>query len=718
MMTQKNMIPDFNDAGEVVSLCYEGVEFAAPNGRTGLFELQLRDFIGNPLRLGGADFATVERENNGEKTTLRFSECAILPGTRVVVTAANSGSEIRWRIAVTPGSVDFRVEWINFPRIRLRRFPDGKFLLPFAEGTLVSDMAERERTADFRCSSVEYPMTGVGGFYPGPVPMQFEAYYTGGAGLYIGCCDPAHSPKAIDATADGADGIRPLLQHFTGGEPAVNYDTVTAGFHGDWQDAAEIYRNWMEQNDPVLPPKLDTRMPPWFADSPVLLIYPVKGSGLDLGGLIPNEYYPYVGALPTVAGYRERWNCPIMALLMHWEGTAPWAPPYVWPPHGGEAPLREFADAMHRNGDLVGLYGSGIGWTQKSMIDPSYTRTRQFEEEHLESEICTGPRGEAFSRVCNGHRGQRLGYDLCPAREFTTETVTGEISAASRLGIDYLQYFDQNQGCAAPLCYSKQHGHPSLPGAWHTAAMRKLLERAQAAAGSTVLGCENAAAEPYIDVCRLNDLRNHLAWGAGGDPVPLYPYVFHEYAAGFSGNGVCLSGWVDIERTPFFLQWTLAWNFAFGNVLSVVLKDGGKIHWHWAIPWAVKEPEQQPLVELVGNLTAWRRGRAADYLVAGRMEKAPRVACGTRTVRLRKRPPVEWPAVIAAAWSKGNKRAVLLVNYGDKPEPCRVDFETEETGKIVSRTGETRFRSASPTLEVPPLDAILLELTPESGIGN
>lgn len=77
-----------------------------------------------------------------------------------------------------------------------------------------------------------------------------------------------------------------------------------------------------------------------------------------------------------------------------------------------------------------------------------------------------------------------------------------------------------------------------------------------------MLGCENAAAEPYMKVCCLNDLRSHLAWGTGGIPVPLYSFVFHEYAAGFSGNGVCLSGWVDVERTPFFLQWTMGWNFA------------------------------------------------------------------------------------------------------------------------------------------------------------
>jgi len=222
---------------------------------------------------------------------------------------------------------------------------------------------------------------------------------------------------------------------------------------------------------------------------------------------------------------------------MHWEGTAPWAPPFIWPPSGGEAMLAEYLEAMHRRGNSVGLYGSGIAWTRKSMIDPRYTLEERFETDQVGREICKGPRGEAFSRVCNNPKGQRLGYDLCAAREYTASVVGHEVGSAAKLGVDYLQYFDQNQGCSAPLCYAKDHGHPELPGAWETDAMRDLLARAKTAAGKTVLGCENGAAEPYIGTCQLNDLRNHLAWGTGGTPVALYSYLFHEYTAGFSGRG-------------------------------------------------------------------------------------------------------------------------------------------------------------------------------------
>ena len=705
---------DFDRQGRISSLKFAGLEFCAPEpDGNGLFLINLRDFLGNPLQLGCGDFREVSREGREGFPVLRFSECVPLPGTMVEISAETKQVEIRWRITVTPGREEFKVEWVDFPRIRLRRFPDGNYLLPFAEGTLVRDPEERERSASFRGAAAEYPMTGTDSFYPGPAAMQFEAFCTDDAGLCFLCRDSAHAPKSIDFRPDGRDAVRPLLRHFTGGGNTLDYDVAVIGFRGDWQDAAELYRSWMEQNDPCLPPKLEKRLPHWLAESPVLLIYPVKGSGLDSGGLTPNEYYPYCAALPVIERYRERWNGRLMALLMHWEGTAPWAPPYIWPPSGGETALSEFLEAMHDAGDTVGLYGSGIGWTQKSMIDPSYDRTAQFDAEHLEKEICVGPRGETYSRVCNGPRGQRIGYDLCPERRFTVATVEQEIHSAARLGVDYLQYFDQNQGCAAPLCYSKHHSHPELPGAWHTASMRALLAAAEKAAGTTVLGCENAAAEPYLGVCRLNDLRNHLAWGAGGVPVPLYPYLFHEYAAGFSGNGVCLSSWVDVERTPFFLQWVIAWNFACGNLLSIVLKDGGRIHWHWGLPWSVGEPAQEPLLELIGNLTAWRRGRAAEFLVAGRMEKAPRLSCGSRKIHLKNRPPEETAAVIASAWSHGKKRAVLLVNFGEHPEPCRIDFQRHETGILHSTAGDAAFDGGFSVIEVPPLDAVLLEFPPD-----
>ncbi len=697
----------FNQNGYLLSLVLNNIEFIKANHSESLFIIQLRDFIGSPFQLSARDFRNVEISEADESVQVVYSECPRLPGTMVIVYAVIKENSVDWQIRVELESNDYSLEWADYPRLVLKANENTKTLLPYAEGTLVSNLKTREEKCNFRCEYSEYPLTGLNNFYPGPAAMQFEAVYDNNSGLYIGCEDPTHSPKTIDAMSYGDDGIILMIQSFTGGDNKLSYAVKTSSFDGDWQTAAEIYRVFLEKSDPFLPAKLSERMPDWLRKSPIILAYAVKGNGSDHGDLSPNEFYPYINALPTMEKYQKIWDNPVMGLLMHWEGTAPWAPPFVWPPFGGEDELKKYVDAMHEKGNTVGLYCSGIAWTQRSMIDHSYSLEKRFAEDNVAESICIGPRGETWSRVCNNPMGQRLGFDLCPETDYTHKVVTDEVSSAAKLGVDYMQYFDQNLGCSAPFCYSKNHNHPNLPGSWHTESMRKLLFDAQKAADKTILGCENGAAEPYMEVCMLNDLRNHLAWGAGGKPVPLYPYLFHEYVCGFSGNGCSLSAWVDLKKTPYILHWIMAWNFVNGNLLSPVLKEKGEIYWHWNLLWDRHEkPEQESLIELIDNLSEWRRTLAKEFLIDGRMEICPKIECEKNIVYLKQNRTEEIPAIESAVWSNSKGEKVLfLVNYSDCEIACQIDFK----GISVSRPGnEQRFDGG--IITVPKFDAIMVKL--------
>ena len=81
----------------------------------------------------------------------------------------------------------------------------------------------------------------------------------------------------------------------------------------------------------------------------------------------PNEYYPYTNALKYLKTLAENTDSKILAMLCHWEGSAPWCPPYVWPPYGDIENFKLFEQKLHENGMLFGLYCSGIAWTQKSI---------------------------------------------------------------------------------------------------------------------------------------------------------------------------------------------------------------------------------------------------------------------------------------------------------------------------------------------------------------
>ncbi|MBO5667938.1 MAG: hypothetical protein J6S43_02310 [Lentisphaeria bacterium] len=699
----------FDKSGCLDRLTVDGVGFAE-TGKARLFTLQFRDFAGNPLRFSRADFRECRVEERDGNWQLTFSGTRMLPQLTVHVSIKCTDMESRWFLEVDNDRDELAVEWVSFPELPLRCGQESRFLLPYAEGTLVSDLVLRQNESYFPCREAAYPLTGVSSFYPGPAAMQFEAVYDDtGCGLYFGVEDNSFAPKTIDFMPDGEHGFYPFIQHFTGGRKKIAYATVIRGFHGQWQDAANIYREFLEKSQ-ILPEKLEKRAPAWLMDAPVVLAYPVKGYGIDHGDMSLNEYYPYDRALPVMEKYREMWKNPVMALLIHWEGTAPWAPPYVWPPVGGTELLKSFIDRMHENGDRVGLYCSGIGWTQQSMIKRSYDCRKEFEEKELIKEVCKGPHGEAFALVCNGPTSQRIGYELCPSRTFTVETVCSQISFAAAGEVDYLQYFDQNQGCTSPLCYAEDHGHGNLPDHRQSQAMQKLLDRAHESAGKMVLGCENAAAEPYMQVCAFNDLRSHLAWGAAGKPVPLYPYLYHEYVAGFSGNGVCLHAWIDFAATPFFLQWTVAWNFVNGNLLSLVLKNDGKIHWHWGLRWEVPEPEQKSVQTLTGNLCAWRQGAAKAALSRGKMLKAPPVICAEKEVVGTDGRRTRLPAVESALWQIDGREELILVNYSASEEMAEVLFDRVRDMELCTGEKSMEFTADRLKTAVPPLNAVLVRL--------
>ncbi len=724
--------------GSLLSFGNHRRQFIAPGGEIRpLFTLRFRDGDGNnidlsSLQAGGSRFVGAHKGGSAERT-LHYEKLGRLRVNVVVTVRCDADEALTYWTLALDNDTDLLLEWIDFPGVvvpndLVATGGDSRILWPGMEGCLIEDVSRRERGwMPYR--PMDYPSKGWEGYFPGPTPTQLMAYYGLAGGLYFAAHDPVGHVKSIEYHAvDG--GIRLEYRLFPGapgrGSYKMPFEMALGVFEGDWYDAASIYRDWREKSDATKFVSITSnpRVPAWLADSPVVVTYPVRGTQ-DTGDMTPNAFYPYTEALPQLSRLSKRFDSPVLALLMHWEGTAPWAPPYVWPPFGGEADFRKFIDALHESGNLAGVYCSGIGWTQTSNLVP-YDRSKEFEQQNLASIMCLSPKGELpNSLICNGPSAQRWGYDMCPSQQFVHNVVEGEVAKILDAQVDYIQYFDQNLGGASYLCYAKDHGHPPAPGLWQVHAMQQLAARlgemAARAARPAIIGCESAAAEPYLPHLLFNDLRYEIDFFMG-TPVPLYSFLFHESTCNFMGNQNTSTVTIDSSRSPDHVLQRLAMAFNAGDVLTVVMKGGGHINWDWGTPWSEPEPQQEPILQFIRHLNAWRRGAGRAFLFGGRMEKPFPLANvatvpGTVPIHLRLGGRIDLPILLTNRWRNADGRtAQFIVNPTrtvqqavlmlDEREHPKAKVGTDPEGKLEA----VRMKAGRIELEIQPLSAAMIML--------
>lgn len=647
-----------------------------------LFSLRLRDVCGKITDISALsqyDFSSrYERQDSSLKAVLEYAQIGGYDiQVQVIVTCPHQSDFSYWRLKVQ-NYTDFCIEWIDFPGVLMpndlvAKGGTGRIVWPGNEGVLIEDISVRE-SSWLKYIEPNYPSRGVAGIFPGAVPSQFMAYYCDEGGFYIGAHDDAGNVKCVEFYPV-EEGIRLQFRLYPGafskGTYEIDYDMVLGVFEGDWHDAANIYRNWYGScvDYKALTILENESLPEWYEESPVVVAYPVRGKQ-DMDIMEPNKLFPYINALPHLQRMSEKLESRLMVLLMHWEGTAPWAPPYVWPPYGGEQAFREFAEKLHESGNLLGVYLSGLGWTEQSNLILEYNQKEKFDNEHLKNIMCVSPEGTLpYSNICTG---QRRGYDMCPSQDFATDTICNEVKAIINSGCDYIQAFDQNHGGASYFCYSRDHGHPPAPGRWQTEAMSRLFTRlhtiSENARKKVLFGCESLSAEPFIPGLLFNDARYNLNYYIG-TPIPLYAYLYHEYVNNFMGNQVTAGGIFCNEESPENLLYRIAYSFTAGDMFTVVMTENGDITWYWGCSWDEKLPDQESIFNFVKNANAWRCGAGKPYLHSGRMEKPfPTDGMPQNAICLKDGRTLTPDVALTSCWrADDGSLGQIFVNYSKNP---------------------------------------------------
>ena len=114
--------------------------------------------------------------------------------------------------------------------------------------------------------------------------------------------------------------------------------------------------------------------------------------------------------------------------------------------------------------------------------------------------------------------------------------------------------------------------------------------------------------------------------------------------------------------------------------MTLVLDQDGQIKSRWGKSKLDYEyvPDQEPILRLVKNLTAFYHNRAKPFLFAGRMIEGRAVECGVLSFdRYDTEDTVTLPEILSTAWeAPDGRRAQILVNPQDCAVSCRVGNET------------------------------------------
>lgn len=657
-----------SEGGAVSSLKILGKEVTSC--RVPLFTACFRDLDGEAVRFDATDAKDVSF-GDGFVTYSRFG--GMLDCVTVKVLFNAEGDEIRWGCEVYGVPREHALEYIELPRICLPKLVDnnpsgGKILFPYDEGILLTNETLLPRYEP------KFPMSGAYFIFPNKVQSQFISYHFDNFGLYVGAHDKKRAFKGVDFYPYG-DGVCMTMRLYSGvgyGESfKTSYPIVWRVCGGNWQSAAEIYREWFEENLPVTVVKTreNSRLPKWYDDMPLIVTYPVRGIH-DMDKMEPNALFPYSNALPILNKIKSDTGSRIMSLLMHWEGTAPWAPPYMWPPFGGVECFNEFRNKLHENGDLLGVYCSGLGYTQKSTLIESYNLEEKIKNENVLSGVCHSPANKPeLGITCCPY--QRYGYDVCPASERGKEILNEGFAPIFESGIDYAQILDQNHGGGQYMCYARNHNHPPMPGAWMTSNMQNILKEWQGKAPNMLFGCESAAAEPFIGGLTMSDCRYELNYPFG-TPVPAFAYVYHEYVRSFMGNQCGC----PFEPSVDTLRYRLAYSFSIGDLMTLTLAPNGDLMTHWGTHDFSTPPNFDKAMTFIKNVMRFYREGAKEYLYAGKMKNAPQIECGEVTFPLfRGRKSATLPRLLCSTWeAEGGKTAYVVVN----PESNAVAFTLGE----------------------------------------
>ncbi|MBQ2888927.1 MAG: hypothetical protein IJE41_00585 [Clostridia bacterium] len=504
------------------------------------------------------------RQENGVKIILENPENGKLDGISLIICAEciDEENKIEWSVEVNNTSLEYSLIWCTYPRLHIRGEEVFDLFVPEFGGTV----REKFNATD------NYE----GGAYPSGFryPMPYYALYTKGqhCGIYFAVHDKDGALKDFHAASSQNGDVRLNCRYHAQNLGEASNSQKLPGkavwqcFDGDWFDAAEIYKEFVEAECDWYINIKDKKTPEWMKEIPFWVMDwvpydPESGEVLPTNLRSDNPDADIDEWYKNPIKLRKELGVPIGYHVYNWH-QIPFNNDY---PHFMPAKERfvKALPVLRENGVRVMPYINALLWDNQDKGDENF----EFEEFGRPGAVKT-ENGEVAiltyeARKKNGEKVELS--PMCPSYKLWRDKLTNLITKMfDELDVDAI-YLDQIAARVPHLCMDENHSHPKGGGDWWQKNYRELLGQLNDAKPDGKAFTTESNAEVYSA-----DVDGFLSWMWTGSicDVPAFMHIY--------GSSVCVLGRSTngaVKSNDLFWKYHIAKAFVCGQQMGWINSD-------------------------------------------------------------------------------------------------------------------------------------------------
>ena len=692
-----------------------------------LFSIILAKEDGNPetveSAVAGESSVSVTKTGAANKLVIQYRKFPTLDLAVEVTAVCDEKNPLTlWTMRVA-NNTGRRTKAVRFPQLlAVPTIGDGKddcLVLPALAGTLIENPAENWRNGQ----SVTLR-------YPGDMSAQFLAYQDRSAGVYLAGMDAAGHPMSLGVSKQ-TDGFRCWHEFTTVSDDRKAaadawqspYPVVLGVTQGRWCDTADQYKQWAVRQKwcaKILAERRD--IPAWWKDGPDVHILAVRT--YDNKRTCTGSYYPKLQN--HLRALRKKIDGPIVPMLAGWENHRRWTGGDYFPVFDAEN-ARRIIPQLRQDGFRPFFYLSGLFYTywNEGRDGGEIPAAKQ----HTVSCVLDEKTGKSKEYMLNESNPagdwKRHSYELCVSAPQTRKFFCDVIDQAHALGVDVLQ-MDQTTGGAGDACYSTAHGHAPGAGLYQSRAFWDLLDAMRAhgkrRSPDFVLFHEEPHEQliPHLDGFHVREYyeKRWYRGQPGAVGIPLFSYLYHEFASGYGGDSASLS------------KENSRWNVRCHAMNLVAGRTPGGSIWSSHQNMFEAHPDQ---IAMIRNHCRLLKTRAKEFLMLGKMLHPYELAVPKQTIGVPAYRGGKWaqedlptPTILTSSWqSPGGRIGHLFVNIAETRQPLKVSLDTRNApaagsydAEIYHSTDGESFKPLWKNVQMPkefvaemePMAAVFIEL--------